>query len=41
MLEILTSFTKSSETGALVPLKTRYERSAPMQNNPLHGVLDS
>ena len=40
VLEILTSFTKSSETGALVPLKTRYERSAPMQNNPLHGVLD-
>lgn len=40
VLEILTSFTKSSQSGALVPLKTRYERSAPMQNNPLHGVLD-
>ena len=40
VLEILTSFTKSSQSGALVPLKTHYERSAPMQNNPLHGVLD-
>lgn len=40
VLEILTSFSKSSEAGALVPLKTRYTRTAPMQNNPMHGVLD-
>ena len=41
VLEILTSFTKSCESGAFVPLKTHYERTAPMQHNPIHGILDN
>ena len=40
VLEILTSFSKASETGAFVNLKTKYERTAPMKNNPIHGILD-
>lgn len=40
VLEILTSFSKSCETGAFVPLKTKYTRTAPMKHNPIHGVLD-
>ena len=40
VLEILTSFTKSCESGAFVPLKTHYKRTAPMQHNPIHGILD-
>lgn len=40
VLEIMTSFSKSSETGAFVPLTSHYTRSAPMGNNPMHGILD-
>ncbi len=40
VLEILTSFSKSSEQGAVVELTTRYTRPAPMRNNPIHGVLE-
>ena len=40
VLEILTSFEKSSAQGSYLPLETHYERSLPMKNNPLHGVLD-
>ena len=40
MLEILTGFEKSSREGRYLPLKTRYERAKPMQNNPMHGILD-
>ncbi len=40
VLEILTSFSKSCEAGAYIPLKTRYYRTAPMKNNPMHGILD-
>ena len=40
VLEILTSFSKSSELGQYVPLKTKYERAIPMKNNPMHGILD-
>ena len=40
VLEILTSFSKSSQTGAMVPLTSHYTRTAPMENNPMHGVLD-
>lgn len=40
VLEILTSFEKSSELGRTVALQSRFTREAPMQNNPLHGVLD-
>ncbi len=25
---------------ALFPLKTKYERTMPMKNNPMHGILD-
>ncbi len=40
VLEILTSFSKSSELGQYVPLKTKYQRAIPMKNNPMHGILD-
>jgi len=40
VLEILTSFTKSCEEGSYISLKTKYERTAPMKNNPMHGILD-
>ena len=40
VLEILTSFEKSSKEGRYIPLETRYKRALPMKNNPLHGVLD-
>ena len=40
MLEILTGFGKSSREGRALSLKTRYERTMPMKNNPMHGILD-
>ncbi len=40
VLEILTSFEKSSESGKHLSLETSYEREIPMKNNPLAGVLD-
>lgn len=40
VLEILTSFEKSSREERYIRLRTKYERSAPMYNNPLHGILD-
>ncbi len=40
VLEILTSFEKSSAEGRYLPLETRYERAMPMKNNPIHGILD-
>ncbi len=40
VLEILTSFTKSCEKGAMIPLTTKYTRTAPMLNNPMHGYLE-
>ena len=40
VLEILTSFTKASESGQTLTLESRYERPAPMKNNPLRGILD-
>lgn len=40
VLEILTAFSESSARGAYLPLKTRYTRTAPMKNNPIHGILD-
>ena len=40
VLEILTSFSKSCEKGEYIPLKTKYTRTAPMENNPMHGILD-
>lgn len=39
VLEILTAFEKSSKAGAYLPLKTSYERSAPMSGEKLHGIL--
>jgi predicted dehydrogenase len=40
VLEILTSFSKSCASGRYLRLKTRYKRTEPMKNNPMHGVLD-
>lgn len=40
VLEILTSFEKSSRAGRYLPLETKYQRAQPMQNNPMFGILD-
>lgn len=40
VLEILTGFSKSSAEGKAIKLKTKYERTMPMKNNPMHGILD-
>ena len=40
VLEILTSFSKSCAAGAYIPMTTHYYRTQPMQNNPMHGILD-
>jgi len=40
VLEILTAFDKSSETGRMYELETKYNKGEPMKNNPLQGVLD-
>jgi predicted dehydrogenase len=40
VLEILTSFEKSSKARAYLPLKTKYTRGEPMHHNPIHGILD-
>ena len=40
VLEILQSFEKSSDAGAVVPIASRYTRGEPMKNNPVHGILD-
>ena len=40
VLEILTSFTRSCQEKRYIELKTKYDRSAPMAHNPIHGILD-
>jgi len=40
VLEILTSFSKSCEEKRYIELKTKYDRSVAMENNPIHGILD-
>ena len=40
VLEIMTGFTKASESGGFYEMKTRFERQDPMKNNPMHGILD-
>lgn len=40
VLEIMTGFARSWETKAYLPLTTGYIRTAPMENNPMHGILD-
>ena len=40
VLEIMTGFSKASESGSFYELKTRFERVEPMKNNPMHGILD-
>lgn len=40
VLEIMTGFERSWETRAYLPLTTGYVRTAPMENNPMHGILD-
>ncbi len=40
VLEILTGFSKASREGKFLELKTHYTRPAPMENNPMHGILD-
>ena len=40
VLEILTSFEKSSKSKSYVELTTSFKRHMPMKNNAIHGVLD-
>jgi len=40
VLEIMQSFEKSSNAGALIKLESKYTRGEPMKNNPIHGILD-
>ena len=40
VLEILTAFEKSSAEKAYHPIETKYQRTEPMKNNPMPGVLD-
>ncbi len=40
VLEILTSFEKSSNEKKYIPLETHFERAIPMKNNVMHGILD-
>lgn len=40
VLEILTAFQKSSDSKTYLPLETSYTPAQPMQNNPIHGILD-
>lgn len=40
VLEILTSFEKSSREGRFIRLETSYNRGLPMVNNPMQGILD-
>lgn len=40
VLEILTSFEKSSEKGCYVELSSAYQKRAAMENNPVTGVLN-
>ena len=40
VLEIMTGFTKASESGKFIEIKSPFTREAPMYNNPLHGILD-
>lgn len=40
VLEILTAFERSSRQQGYLPITTPYVRGLPMQNNPMHGVLD-
>ncbi|MDF2543259.1 MAG: oxidoreductase [Herbinix sp.] len=40
VLEVLTSFEKSSNQGAYLDLETSYQRGLPMVSNELHGILD-
>lgn len=40
VLEIMTGFTKASESGKFYEMTSKFERADAMKNNPLHGVLD-
>lgn len=40
VLEVLTSFEKSSESHAAYQMETHYEQKPAIQRHPIHGVLD-
>lgn len=40
VLEVMTGFSRSCENKAYIPMSTKYTRTAPMENNPMHGILD-
>lgn len=41
VLEIMESFEKSSRSGTVIPIASRYVRNAPMENYPIHGILQA
>ncbi len=40
VLEIMTAFSKSCEMHAYMTIESEFERSEPMRNNPMKGILD-
>ena len=40
VLEVLTSFEKSSESHAAYQMETHYDQRPPIKRHPIHGVLD-
>jgi predicted dehydrogenase len=40
VLELMESFTTSSDKHRTVYIKSKYKREAPMRNNPMRGILD-
>ncbi len=40
VLEVITSFDKSSDAKAYLPMTTSYAGTPPMKNNPMRGILD-
>ena len=40
VLEIMESFSLSSQKRQTVDLQSRFERQAPMGRNPIHGILE-
>ena len=40
VLEVMQSFEKSSSSGKMIPIQSKYTRGEAMKNNPVHGILD-
>lgn len=40
VIEVLTSFDRSNDSGTVEVIKNKYDQHEPMKNNPMRGVLD-